>query len=159
MRQATRDDIPALAALKREVAAAAYGAGHAGPALDAWLEGHCGESYFAYRVGRKDYHVFVACDEQGEIVGVSGYRRRGDRADGSSVGLYVRESGRGVGSALHAAREAHARSIGCTRARVACWRTNERAREFVQARGYRPTGVGYREQTTGVRVDQFERDL
>lgn len=158
IRPATRADIPALAALKRSVAAKTYGQAHSGAALERWLDEHCGESYFRYRVGRKDYYLFVA-EQKGEIVGVSGYRKRGSRADGSSVGLYIARPGKGIGKALNEAREQHARSLGCTRARVACWRTNADARRFVESQGYARTGGGYREQATGVMVDQFERDL
>lgn len=159
IRPASQADIPELATLKRAVAAKTYGQAHSGPALERWLEEHCGESFFRYRIGRKDYYLFVAEDAAGEIVGVSGYRQRGSRADGSSVGLYVLQPGKGIGGLLNDAREQHARSLGCTRARVACWRSNENARAFVESQGYKRTGAAYREAATGVMVDQFERDL
>lgn len=159
VREAEASDIPALAGLKRQVAERAYSHAHGGAALIRWLDEHCGEAFFRYRVGRKDYHVFVAADANGQVIGVGGYRKRGVRADGSSVGLYVAEQGHGIGRLLNDAREQHARANGCTRARVSCWRTNQAARAFVERLGYRRTGSGYREQTTGVMVDHYEREL
>jgi GNAT superfamily N-acetyltransferase len=159
VRAAIKEDIPALTLLKREIAHKTYAASHAGAALDKWLAEHAGRGFFDYRIGRKDYYVFVATDEKGEIIGFGGYRQRGSRADGSSVGLYVRYPGKGIGKLLNVAREEHARSLGCKRARVACWRTNKKAQAFVISQGYKKTGSGYRDTTTGVMIDHFERDL
>lgn len=159
IRPATRDDIAALARLKHAVAARAYEGQVPSAQLAQWLARSCGDSFFAWRIGRLDYHVLVAVDAAGEIVGVGGFRQRGTRADGSSVGLYVARPGMGIGAALLHAREQLALSLGCTRSRIGVWRTNVAAREFFEGRSFARTGTGYREATTAVMVDHYERDL
>jgi ribosomal protein S18 acetylase RimI-like enzyme len=84
-------------------------------------------------------------------------RQRGQRADMS--GLYVTRRGQGIGSELSRRREEFARELGCERVRVSVWRSNERAKAFVQKQGFKRTGGGYRESLVGVRVDHYERDL
>ena len=156
MAAATRDDIPDLARVKTLVARRNYAAAHAGADLNRWLEEHCGEKHYRYRVGRSGYDVLVARDRDGEIVGVATMRQRGKRADMS--GLYVLYPGQGIGTELVAARERLARERGCTRVRASVWRTNERAKAFVVGRGFERVG-GYRESTVGVMVEHYERDL
>lgn len=160
VREATRDDIPALARLKATVARRAYEAAHAGPGLEQWLAHSAGEEHFRYRIGRSGYHVMVATDSEGEIVGVATIRQRGRRADGNAGGLYVLHPGQGIGRALQRRREQLALELGCTRMRLSTFRTNTRARAFIAKQGYeRVPGRSYREKTLGVMVDTFEADL
>ncbi len=72
----------------REIAANAYKDLFPKDRLDKWLDKSCSESFWQYRIGRKDYYVFVAI-KNGRIIGYSGYRKRDNRMDGSSVGLDV----------------------------------------------------------------------
>ncbi len=153
---AAREDIPALAALRRQVCERTYRPAHPGPELDAWLDQHTGPGHYEYRVGRAMYTVLVARDRSGSPAGVATMRQRGQRADIS--GLYVLHSGRGIGSALIAELQRIAREAGCTRERSSVWRTNEGGTAFVLSRGLAKAG-GYREGTVGVMVDHYEGDL
>jgi GNAT superfamily N-acetyltransferase len=155
-RPATTSDIPALAALKAEVARHTYEGAHPGPELESWLQANCGEAHYRYRVGRRHYHLLVATDNVGAIIGVASMRIRGERADMS--GLYVKTPGLGVGTQLSKEREDLARELGCTSLRASVWRSNERARDFICGRGL-VRGGGYRERTVGVMVDHYEGSL
>lgn len=156
IRQASTADIAQLVAIKRRSAAEAYaGADN----LDDWLDRSCDPSWFSYRIGRSAYHVFVA-EVDGQIVGYSGYRQRGERADGHSVGFYVDPAfqGQGIGDSLLKTRTQHAQAAGCTSMRVAIWRTNEHCKQMMQRRGFIRVR-GFREHTTGVMVDHYETPL
>jgi L-amino acid N-acyltransferase YncA len=154
---AEREDIPELAVLMREVAKRTYSPAHDSAELVRWLQENCSQSHFRYRVGRSGYRVLVARDPaSGQIIGMGTLRQRGNRADIS--GVYVRDSGRGVGSQVLKQLETVACELGCVRARASVWRTNEPSKEFFKRRGLRKAG-GYREQTVGVMVDHYEGDL
>jgi L-amino acid N-acyltransferase YncA len=160
IREADVHDIAALCALKEEVARATY-AGE--PALEEWISHNCGEGHYRYRIGRSGYHVLVARDREGQVVGVATMCQRGRRADMS--GLYVLKRGCGVGGALSRERDALAMGLGCTSARASVFRTNAGARDFVLSRGYSkkakgsPGSSGFREPILGVMVDHYERSL
>lgn len=156
---ARMEDIPALAALKRDVASRTYGVHYDGALLAQWLDEHCGEAHFRYRLSRPSlYKVLVARDAADAPIGVAYLRQRGTRAD--MGGCYVAAPGEGIGRTLCDDRDRLARDMGCTRARVSVHRTNERARRFVAAQGYQPVpGRGYRDATLGVMVDMYERSL
>jgi L-amino acid N-acyltransferase YncA len=158
IRPATAADAPELARIKREAGARAYGRLLGASALARWAASSASEAWFAWRIGRAAYHVLVA-EIDGKVAGYAGFRVRGSRADGHSVGLYVRESGQGIGSALHSAREQLARSLDCTAMRVACWRENLAAIGFVTKLGFARTGTGFRDASSGQRVDHYERAL
>jgi GNAT superfamily N-acetyltransferase len=153
IRAAHRDDIAELAALKRVSAERAYGEG-----ARAWIDKSAGEEYFRYRIGRKDYYLWIAILD-GKIIGYTGFRKRGSRADGGSVGMYTLDSGQGLGSLLQSWRERQARALGLETMRVSCWRTNTLAQRFVRKHGFMPSGGGYRESTVGVRVDHYQKAL
>lgn len=158
VRRAVIDDVEELAALKRRVAADAYGPHVASDRLQAWLQRAASPAHFRYRLARRDYHVLVAQTPGGRIVGVATLRQRGLRADGNAGGVYVLEPGRGVGALLDDARMSVARELGCVRMRVAVFRFNAHAQGFVQARGF-VRGRGYREHTLDVMADHYERGL
>lgn len=155
LEEASREDIPELTELKREVARRAYGGIHDPDLVDAWIAKNCREDHFRYRVDRSGYTVLLA-RRDGRIVGVATMRKRGERADMS--GLYVLEPGTGIGTGLVRRREQIARSQGCTSTRASVFRTNEDGRRFVTRRGLVKAG-GYRETILGVMVDHYEGPL
>jgi L-amino acid N-acyltransferase YncA len=155
---ATREDIPRLAQIKHAVSKKTYASMTSPERLDRWLERNAGEEFFAWRVGRKDYHLLVARHE-GRIVGFTGFRQRGKRADFHSVGMYVENPREGVGGQLHEASLELAASLGCTHARSATWRDNDGSKAFHERLGFTPTGSGFRDHVADVRVDHYEATL
>lgn len=161
VRQALSSDSEPLAELKLRAAGAAY-AGQCGASkLRTWLEANATQSYFAWRIGRKDYYVLVAENERGELLGYLGFRQRGDRADLSSVGMYVDpdRQGTGAGRQLLDAFHSLCAELGCARARTSIWRTHTGGQRFWQRQGFAATGKGFRDQITGLMVDHYERAL
>jgi len=163
VREAGPDDIAAICALKSEVARATYGGLHDEAALEEWIAHNCSEGHYHYRIGRASYHVLVAHDRKGQLLGVATMRQRGKRADMS--GLYVLKKRRGIGRSLAQERNRLARELGCTSARASVFRDNEKARLFVIGQGYSrkgsgtPGSTGFREPILDVMVDHYERLL
>lgn len=159
IRPAVAEDTRELAQLKRHSARRAYTGLVSDTQLNGWLERSCCEAWFAWRIGRKHYHVLVAVDGHGKIVGYSGFRQRDTRADGPGVGMYAAMSNAGIGLKLETARRKLAMQLGCTRIRAACWRANEPAQRFFERRGYTKTGTGFRDSVIDMMVDHYEADL
>lgn len=156
---ASSQDIDKLVALKTEVVRKAFGELYSDSLVEKYIKKNCTADHFRYRIGRSGYYVFKAEDEQGNILGVATLRPRGSRADSGGSGLYVSERGQGVGSKLLKEREDLARKLGCDSARVTVFRTNTKAQDFVQKKGYKKSKGGFREPVFDVRVDYYSKKL
>ena len=155
-RKATRSDIPALVALKSDVAREAYSSIYGSERVEKWIAKNCTDAWFDYRLAGRGYEIVVA-ERGGEVVGMGVMRRRGVRADMS--GLYVKYPGCGIGREIATERIRIAREMGCTHERASVFRENDRAIDFVTRRGLTATGGGFSEEILGTRARHYEGEL
>lgn len=156
IRRMTTADITISCEIKRLAATRAYSTIVDSYLLGVWLDHNAGDKHYRHRIGRKDYVMLVA-EIAGEVVGVGYFRIYNNRAD--IGGVYVKQSGRGIGTALMHSINSAAHDLKLARARVLIWQGNDRALKVATKQGFEPIKKSLRDMTTGKRINYYERDL